>query len=393
MNVIFKHTLIVIAIILFASCKKDAVISEADIIKESARVNEFLEARFQARVDRQPEFQTRLGIKKDADKWNDISPELAAAVLEGDRIALNWMLDSINPIALNKATKLSYDLYKQKLENNISDFKFRLYKYPVEQMHGMQSEIPAFLINTHQVNSVKDAEDYIARLHGLKPLFEQLVINLKEQQEAGILLPKFVFELVIRDSKNIISGAPFDDSNNESALLTDISTKIEKLKIKSVDKDKLYDAAVSGLLEGVLPAYEILIEVLKAQQEVATTDDGVWKFPDADSFFKMKLQRTTTTDLTSEEIHQIGLEEVARIHEEMKTIKEQVGFEGSLQDFFEFMRTDKQFYYPDTEQGRKNYLEKAVRIIDSMKTRLDELFIVKPKADIYVKAVESFREK
>ena len=386
--------IILLLVVTIVSCEKDhKSFTKEEILKESARVNEFLEARFQARVDRSPEFQTRLGIRKDADKWNDISEEFERVVLEGKKNALNWMLDSINQYALDKSTKLSYDLYKQKLQNNIDDYKFRLYNYPVEQMHGMQSEIPAFLINSHQVKSKKDAEDYIARLHGMKSLFEQLSVNLKERELVGIMLPKFVYKLVLRDSRNIIRGAPFDDSNDKSVLLVDISDKIEKLNIKNVEKDRLLDAAIDGLLEGVLPAYTGLIKTLEDQQKIAVTDDGVWKFPDAVAYFKMKLKRTTTTDLSSEEIHQIGLKEVARIHDEMINIMNAVGFKGDLQAFFEFMKTDEQFYYPSTEIGKAAYLKDVVAIIDSMKTRLDELFIVKPKAAIYVKAVEAFREK
>lgn len=394
MKLFFRRSVIALLVVLLVNCKNDSTVLTAEDIKiESARVNEFLEARFLARVDREPEFQTRLGIKKDADKWDNISEEFENAVMEGNKIALNWMLDSINPYALNKATKLSYDLYQQKLENKISDYKYRLYNYPVNQMHGMQAEIPAFLINSHQIKTVKDAEDYIARLHGLKPLFEQLAINLLDRQEAGILPPKFVFGHVISDSKNIITGAPFDKSNRQSTLLADFNGKVEKLGINDDERIVLIEKAKAGLLQGVLPGYTVLIETLEAQELIATTDDGVWKFPDAAAYFKMKLKRTTTTDLTSDKIHDLGLSEVARIHGEMNVIKDKVGFKGTLQEFFEFMRTDKQFYYEATAEGKEAYLKKAVIIIDSMKNRLDELFITKPKADIYVKAVETFREK
>jgi uncharacterized protein (DUF885 family) len=393
MRTTLKIGVIALTILLFNACSKDIEITPELIKNESTRVREFLEARFQAELERSPEFQTHLGIKDDTDKWSDISPEHENAVLEGNRIALNWMIDSIIPEALDTPTKLSFDLYKQKLENSIDDYKFRLYDYPINQMFGIQSELPALLINSHQVKTVKDAEDYIARLTGMKSLFEQLVKNLKERQVAGIVPPKFVFEHVLNDCSNILKGQPFDDSSEHSALLSDISDKIENLKIGDRKKDELYGAAVDAMLDGVLPAYELLIETLKEQQKVATSDAGIWKFPNAKAYYSMKLKRTTTTDLTSEEIHQIGLNEVARIHKEMNVIKGNVGFEGTLQDFFEFMKTDKQFYYPATQKGRDAYLAKAFAIIDSMKTRLDELFIVKPKADIFVKAVEAFREK
>lgn len=380
-------------LIVCISCQKESEIASETIVKESAKLNGFLEQQFQERVNAHPEFQTRLGIKKDGDKWNDISPEFEAKKLEANKKALQWLTDSINPKALDEPSKLSFDLYKQKLENTVADYKFRLHTYPVEQMHGMQAEIPAFLINSHQIKSVKDAEDYIARLFGMKGLFGQLSANLIERQEAGIMLPKFVYDRVLGDCYNIIKGAPFDKSNVQSTLLEDFVGKVDKLDLDDQQRNDLIANATNGLLEGVLPAYQTLISTLEAQREVASTDDGVWKFPNADEYFKMKLKRTTTTDLTSDEIHEIGLKEVARIHGEMTEIKNQVGFEGSLQDFFEFMRTDQQFYYPDTEEGKAAYLKEAVAIIDSMKTRLDELFIAKPKADIYVKAVEAFREQ
>ena len=128
-------------------------------------------------------------------------------------------------------------------------------------------------------------------------------------------------------------------------------------------------------------------------EEKAGTEDGVWRFKDGDKFYATRLARITTTDYSAEKIHNLGLSEVARIHDEMKAIMKKVGFKGDLQQFFAFMRDDPQFYYPDTAEGKAAYLAEATRIIDTMKSRLDELFIVKPKADMVVKAVEPFREQ
>ncbi len=392
---IFKVVIILCLIIGFTSCKQESAkeLSADEIAQESKKANDFFEQQFQEGLDRSPEYQTYLGIKKDADKWDDYSDEFAAEELENNKESLQWLLDSINVNALDTPTKLSYDLYKTRLENRIYDYKYRLYTYPVNQMHGMQAEIPAFLINMHQISDVKDAENYIARLHNLKPTFDQLVLNLKARQEAGIMIPKFVFDMVIEDSQNLITGAPFDKSNKESTLLADFTSKVTKLDIDDAQKQELIAQANDGLLNGVLPAYSHLIETLKEQQAVASTDDGAWKFPDGEAFFNNRLQRTTTTNLTADEIHEIGLKEVARIHDEMRAIKNSVGFEGDLQDFFQFMKVDGQFYFEDSDNGRAIYMEQATEIIDSMKTRLDELFITKPKADLIVKAVEPFREK
>ncbi|WP_420552675.1 DUF885 domain-containing protein [Tenacibaculum aiptasiae] len=382
--------------IMLVSCKKEKkveALSKEDIAAESKKVNAFFDKQFKGNLDRHPMYQTYLGIKKDADKWNDISDDFAKKELEHAKEALQWMNDSVNVKALDKGAKLSYDLFKQQLENQIADFKYRFHTYPVNQMHGMQAEIPAFLINMHQVSDVKDAENYIARLHNLKPLFAELVKGLKERETKGIMPPKFVFAKVLDDSRNLIKGTPFDNSGKPSTLFNDFTNKVNALDIDTEQKKELIEKGTAALKESVLPAYESLIATLEAQEKVASTDDGAWKLPEGSAFFNNALKRTTTTNLTAEEIHEIGLKEVARIHEEMRAIMKKVGFKGTLKEFFEFMKKDQQFYYEDSQKGRKEYMDEATFIIDSMKTRLDELFITKPKAALIVKAVEPFREK
>jgi uncharacterized protein (DUF885 family) len=151
--------------------------------------------------------------------------------------------------------------------------------------------------------------------------------------------------------------------------------------------------AKKALTDSLKPAYEKLIATLQDLERRATDDAGVWKFPDGAAFYEYALRRTTTTDLTASQIHELGLKEVARIQDEMRKIKDKVGFKGDLPAFFKFMREDPQFYLPDTDEGRAKYLARAVQIVDDMKKRLDELFITKPKGDIVVKAVEKFREQ
>ena len=387
----------VLAFLALGACKKAAEektpLTAEQIAAESKKVNMFFGKKFQETMDRHPMYQTYLGIKKDADKWEDLTDAFAQKELQLNKEALTWITDSVNVAALDADTKLSYDLFKQTLENDIADFKYRFHDYPVNQMHGMHAEIPAFLINMHQITTVKDAENYIARLHGLQPLFNQLVANLKTRQDKGIMPPKFVFAKVLDDSRNIIKGAPFDSSGKPSTLLNDFTNKIAKLERTEDEKKALISKAETALKEAVLPAYTNLINTLEAQEKVATTDDGAWKLPEGEAFFNNALKRTTTTDLTAEEIHNIGLKEVARIHDEMRAIMKKVKFEGDLQAFFKFMKNDKQFYFEDSKKGRAEYMAEATHIIDSMKTRLDELFITKPKAALIVKAVEPFREK
>ena len=394
-QIILKIVLFLCVLTLFFSCKNEneKVYTDAEIEAESKKVNDFFQSSFNRGIDNYPEFQTRLGIKKDYGKLNDNSPAAAERDLKINKQELQWLIDSVNVDALSKDVLLSYKLFKQNTENSISDYKYRLYNYPVNQMFGAQSGKPAFLINMHRIDDVEDAKAYISRLNGFNKYFSQLINNLKARETIGILPPKFVYDKVVQDSENILVGQPFDNSIKESTLLKDFMKKMNKLDINEKAKSMLERQANEALLVSVKPAYEKLINFMKGQKRRANFDHGVWKFPDGETFFNNALKRTTTTDLTAEEIHKIGLDEVARIHGEMEAIKNQVQFEGTLQNFFQFMKTDKQFYYPADQKGKDAYLAKAVLLIDSMKTRLDEIFITKPKADIIVKAVESFREQ
>jgi uncharacterized protein (DUF885 family) len=288
---------------------------------------------------------------------------------------------------------LSYKLFELEVERAAEEFRFRNDVYPITQMRGVHAQIPTFLINVHKVDNEKDARAYLGRLNAIPKLFDQVIVNLRTSEGKGVVAPKFVFPLVLEACHKVIGGAPFDESGRDSPLLADFKKKVGALKEPNdAARSKLIDEAKGALSNSVKPAYEKLIAFLEDQSKRANDNAGVWKFPDGAEFYKMALRHTTTTNLSADEIHQLGLKEVARIHGEMEKIREKVGFKGNLSSFFKFMRDDPQFYLPDTDEGRAKYLAKAVQIVDEMKKRLDELFITKPKADIVVKAVEKFRE-
>lgn len=396
-----KQTLLATAIstLLLTGCQQTQTTNASDAVNkvvktaqtESEKANAFFEETFNRSVMRSPVYQTYMGIKKDYDKWDDGSEARALedlALTKKDLVTLN----AINYDALDASTKVSYNLMKQNLEDTIADFKWRHYDYPVNQMFGTHSMVPAFLINQHSIANVSEAKAYISRLNGVTEVFAQLEKDLEVRAQKGIIAPKFVFPHVIDSSKNIIKGAPFE-SGEDSTLLADFKRKVNKLEIEQSEKDALISEATKSLKSSIKPAYKNLITYLKSLEMRANDEDGAWKFPEGKAFYNNALARTTTTDLTAEQIHKTGLSEVARIHNEMREIKEKVGFKGDLKAFMQFMKTDKQFYKPNTKEGKQEYLDEAVALIDNMKLRLDELFIVKPKADLKVKAVEAFREK
>ncbi|TMO82590.1 DUF885 domain-containing protein [Pseudoalteromonas spongiae] len=393
-----KRSLIAAAIssVFLVGCQTPATTQDttAEVVKqqsENERANAFFEEVFMRGVMRSPVYQTYMGIKKDYDKWDDGSE---ARALEDLALAKKDLetLRAFDRSKLDSTTQVSYDLMEQRLVQSIDDFKWRYHTYPVNQMYGTHSMIPAFLINQHQIADLSDAKAYISRLNGVPTVFEQLEKDLETRAVKGIIAPKFVFPHVIDSSKNILKGAPFT-TGEDSTLLADFKRKVAKLEIAQAEKDALITDATNALKTAVGPAYESLISYLIGLESRADNRDGAWKFPQGEAYYNNALARTTTTDLTAKEIHAIGLAEVARIHDEMREIKDKVGFKGDLKAFMEFMKTDKQFYLPNTEEGKAKYLADATAMIDNMKSRLDELFIVKPKADMIVKRVEAFREK
>tara|TARA_R110000868_G_scaffold391396_4_gene661518 strand:- start:38869 stop:40641 length:1773 start_codon:yes stop_codon:yes gene_type:complete len=365
--------------------------SPAYAISESERAMQLYDAIYDEAVDRDPVWQTYLGIKKDYDKWNDLSEQFLLAEVNHAKKNLQ-RLATIDTAQLTPQALLSHQLLSLNLQNHITDYPWRHHSYPVNQMFGTHSEIPAFLINQHSIANRKEALDYIARVAASQHLLAQLIEQLKIREAKGIIAPSFVFPHIIRDAKNLISGQPFSEGA-DSALLADFTSKLKPLQLSNTETAALLKQLKQALLTQLQPGYQQLIAYLQILQQKSDSRAGVWKLPEGEAFYNNALARTTTTTLTAHQIHTLGLQEVARIHDEMRAIMQRLKFNGSLQDFFTFMRDDPQFYYPSTKLGRQQYLTEATALIDDMEGRLEQLFLTLPKAPLKVKRVEIFREK
>jgi uncharacterized protein (DUF885 family) len=386
-----KNLFFLAVIFLASSCTKPSFTPE-QIAQESKRINEFFEEAFQKTVDRYPTWQTYLGLKTNYGKLDNETIEYAKEQLKIDKENLK-KLKTFNYDALDEQSKISYQVFEYNMKRSIESFDWLYYGYPFNQMFGYQSRTPSFLINMHRISSVEDAEAYISRLAEIKRVFEERMVINKEQLKQGIIPPFFVFDKVIEDSKNIITGKPFDQSQDESPLLQDFRNKIFKLDISEEKRDELLKNVKLELVRSVKPAYLDLIQYVLVLAKKHKDNNGVWALPKGKKYYEYKLRTQTTTDMTADEIHEFGLKEMKRIHNEMRSIMKKVRFEGELKDFFEHMRTNKKFVFPDTEDGRKEYLAETERVIDEMKQALPKMFNTLPKADLTVKPVESYREK
>ncbi|MDF2177102.1 DUF885 domain-containing protein [Aliiglaciecola sp. CAU 1673] len=359
---------------------------------ESERLKAFFAESFETDLKRSPMTQSYLGYKWDQDKWDDISP-----AFEDETLALlqkrKATAEAFDTSKLSDAERLSLTLYLADIARQLENDKFRHHDYIMDQFRAWHTTVPSFLINIHQVSDLSEAQAYIARLNGVKPLFDQLREQLKLREQLGVFPPQWSYDQMIAASENVISGKPFEEQGEDSTLWADFNAKVAALSVTDAQKNELLEQARTALNTQVKPAYVALIEELKHQQTLSPEGDGVWRLPDGDKWYQNRLAWFTTTDMNADQVHQIGLENVSRIHEQMKVIMQKVNFEGDLQAFFEFMRTDPQFYYANTEEGRDKYLAEAKAFIDVMRSKLPDYFGLTPKADMMVKRVEAFREK
>ena len=359
---------------------------------ESQRLADFFANNFKQRLHRSPQFQSYLGYKWDYDKWNNISETFIEQSSELAKKQLNT-LNSFDESQLSSAEKISLALNKVSLERQLANDEFRHHTYIMDQFSAYHTMVPSFLINVHRVTNTEDALAYISRLQRVKTLFSQVIDQLRIRQKMGVFPPKWSYDQMLQASKNVITGAPFDSSDSASSIWQDFQDKASKLEITDSERKTLLNDAKNALLTSVQPAYQALISELEVQRELTPEGDGVWRLPDGDKWYENRLAWFTTTDLTADEVHNIGLQNVERIHQDMRSIMKKVKFDGSLNEFFEFMRSDKQFYYANTDEGRDAYLLEAKALIDTMRDKLPEYFSLIPQAEMVVKRVEPFREK
>ncbi len=362
------------------------------ITEEDARLAAFFETSFADELSLSPEWQTELGLYDNNDKWDEVTPEAERIEYELAVRDLKNLAD-FNTEALSPPYQVSYKIFEYRANQRIKKYEWRDYGYAATQFGGVHTGIPSFLINNHTIGTLKNAQDYVARLEGAGRRMDQSGERMRFRAEKGFVPPAFVFPQMIEAAGNVISGYPFDSEAPDTPIYADLKSKLAEAEIGEQDKEEILAAARDALTDIVKPAYQRFIGFMTELSATTSDNHGVWSLDETGGYYQSLLEYYTTTDLNADQIHDLGLREVARIHGEMETIKTQVGFEGSLQEFFGFMRNDAQFYYPNTDEGRAAYLEEAAAIVERMDARLDDIFAVKPKAGLVVRRVEPFRER
>ena len=366
---------------------------EAPTLSEDQRFAVFLDEVFERDVDERPEFQAELGRKTDDyGRWNDYSEAGAVRRHRQFEEDLGRLRAEFDYEALSAESRVSYRILEYSREDALRNFPWRHHRYAVSQMDNIASRVPSFLQNRHQIDTREDAEAYVSRLAGVETVMGEFVERLRRGESRGVIPPMMVYPRVLPAAQSMLAGAPFDETGPDSILLADFRGKLAALDLAAEEQAVLIDAANAALLGPFRSGYERLIAELIRLQQLADDNNGVWDLPDGAAYYASRARSSTTLELPIDEIHELGLAEVARIRGEMEAIRAEVGFEGDLEAFFEFVRNDPDNYYPNTDAGREAYILEATRLIEGMYEVAGEYFNILPKAPLEVRRVEPWRE-
>ena len=288
---------------------------------------------------------------------------------------------------------ISYDIFDSFLGDQIRDGKrFRYHNFPVNQMFGVQSGLPNFMADSHFVESERDARDYIARIGQFERKFDQVIEGLAMRESLGILPPRFTVEKVLKQMRGFINVPA-----TQHLLYVSFAEKLKKIPADDLSEDTrtaLQAELAQAIETSVYPAYTKLIAYHEALLPKATSNDGAWRLPDGEDYYAWRVRNQTTTDMTPDQIHQIGLAEVARISTEMDTILQAEGLiEGSIGKRVQLISKREDQLFPDTDEGREQILAEYQRIIDEISAGLGDWFDKQPAAKVEVKRVPKFSEK
>ena len=348
---------------------------------EGLSIDDFFDASFKNLMLRNPEWVTTEGLDEafgtSGDQLTNISDEYIRETQKLQSGILD-LLRTYDREALTPEQQISYDVYEWYLEDLIRQREFMYYDYPI--MHftiGVQNDLIQFFTDIQPVENKQDAENYIKRLSQVDTKIDQLIDGLERREEAGVVAPRFIFQWSLGGVRNIA---------NNSARFTPFYTAFEEKVIALdgiTDKEKqdLLSRAEDGINASVVPAFKALADTMSHLQSVAPTDDGVWQFEKGAEYYQYTLQHFTTTDMSVNEIHDLGLNELERIHADLRATFSLLGYptEGvSLPELFDRLEEESEFI-PGSEVAAT-----YAAIVDEAEANLDDAFDIQPEAEFVV---------
>lgn len=361
---------------------------EAPVESPAAAVEELsalVEEYFDRTLEMNPLFATQIGDDRFDDRLaNTISPEFIEKSEAMDREFLERVL-AIDPEQLGEQDRLTYDTFRWSREMDVAGYEFPGYLQPINQFYSMTNTFVQLGSGSsvHPFRTVKNYDDFLSRIDDFVVIVDQSIENMKVGMAQGIVQPTVLMEKVLPQLESQIT----DDIE-----ASDFYTPVKNMPEDFSDEDRARLAAAyrDAIANKIIPAYQRLDNFIGDDYLEGTRESvGISELPNGEAWYAWLVKLRTTTELTPAEIHQIGLDEVARIHGEMQGVMDEVGFDGDLQDFFEYLNTDDRFYFEEPEQLIQGYRDMESRV----RSLTPALFDVAPKTGFEVRAVEPFRER
>jgi uncharacterized protein (DUF885 family) len=353
----------------------------------SQQFADFLAEAYASSLRAHPMQATNAGEKGGNDRWDDESPAALAAEtarIGREKAAAVAQFETAN---LDPKARLQYRVFLGQEQLLLDRAKWRDHLYALNQIVGLHLDVPALLVNKQPLDSAADAGIYLKRLEAAARPFDQLVAHLESQAKQGIYMPKSVYPLLIAGARTVIR-----EPVETQAIYVDFQRRVQLLKISPDERARLENRCKAALTVKLKPAYEELIAALTRQETVTPVDGGVWQLPQGDELYAFLVRQFTTTGLAPAQIHELGLQEVKRVHEEMAAILKRVGFTGTVKEFIIEIKADPKSYFTNDDEGREQYLTKARATVAAVQARVPQWFPGPVPLPLEVRRAPAYRE-
>ncbi|MEO8672050.1 MAG: DUF885 domain-containing protein [Tahibacter sp.] len=325
-----------------------------------------------------------------SDDFDDASPKSEQEGFELVRDSHDTLL-SYDRSKLDAEGQLSYDVLEYFLRIQVEGDAFRGYGFPVNQMFGVQSALPSFMTDQHPVTNETEAKDYIARLDKFPQKFDQVIETLNLHEGQGVIPPQFTVEKVITQMEGFVGPPP-----KENTLYKSFKEKLDKISPEKMDqptRERLLAAVEKSISMNVYNAYRKLIDHFVALKPKAQGNFGAWHMPKGDAYYAWCIRQHTTTEMTADQIHAIGLSEVARITTDMDAILREHGLaDGSIGDRVRQLSKEPAQLFANTPEGKAELIKRFQEILDEVNKGLGSAFDVRPKLGVEVQPVPEFSQ-
>jgi uncharacterized protein (DUF885 family) len=333
---------------------------------------------------------TKLGIAESLGRGNDTLDNISDAFIRETQRLEKGILDLLltyDRETLTPQQQISYDVYHWYLDDRVRGHEFMYYDYPVHYfLSSYHDNLARLFTEYHTITNKKDVQDYITRMSLVDTQVDQLMEGLKLREKAGIMPPEYIIEMTI----GVISG--YLIVGKENPLYEDLEEKVDALDLSAEEKQALLDAALAEIEKTFIPALGKVLDYLSYLETVTTNESGVWKFPRGDEYYLYLLRQQTTTELTPEEIHQIGLREVDRLMKEMRDVFDELGYPEDAP--FSELRirafSEGGFYDANFEEGKVQVIQAYEDILEEVDQKLDTVFDIRPAAELVVIGDEEY---